>query len=1164
MDTLTCLKFIDAIIEFLEPLTRAVDNHEQADALLQELGYLAPADVNAFDELGGAVEGILNVVEVIDDLVGGANESDILKALVEIFYNLGDLISGINEFKNKIQQNFVGNDFLTQTDILSEISKKLLDYLFVKYLERNYSAVHASLLLFGIIEEEEIENTDNTFKTDYLKRVVHWGKITSFLSDPISSIKDTFISDAQIHFDKLLYLLNELGNAIGLRTEISHPEIDCLDVFNNGNDLTILPDYEDLSTLIFPIYESETTQLIIEVYPIIETGTGKYEGIGLGISLGGEIEIAINNLLKLLLKLSGNLQNSLGFTLDPAGNFEFINNLYSNPQNFLANAQFVLKIILVAGNSDDKLLSLGSEDGSRFEIGKWKLSFGIEKTDYTNLFIETEVSGGKITLVPTEADGFVSRLLPQGGLESNFDLGLGFSSRHGLYFRGSGGLEIKIPTHVKLGPIEFQALTIALKISSGEIPVTAGATIKANLGPLKATVENMGIRATFSFPDNNDGNLGPVDLALGFKPPNGVGLAIDAGVIKGGGYLFFDFDREEYAGALELTAVDFLSLKAIGLITTKMPDGSKGFSLIIIITAEFTVQLGYGFVFLGAGGLLGLNRTMKLQPLAEGVRSGATANIMFPTNIVENAPRIISDIRIFFPVEKDKFLIGPMVKLGWGTPTLISISLGIIIEIRTKNGVGIERIAILGVLKCILPDEEAALIVLQVNFIGAIDFEKKVAFFFASMFESRILFITIEGEMGVLVAWGADANFLVSVGGFHPRFSPPPLPFPVPKRVSLNILNKSWGKIRVEGYFAVTTNTAQFGAKVELYFGLSSCRIEGHVAFDALFQFNPFYFIIEISGKVSLKVFGCGLFSVSLKFTLEGPTPWHAKGYGKIKILFFSFKARFDKTWGSSQNTSLPPIKVLQILKKEFTNLHNWQAIVPDANNLLVSLRKPEVSAAASEITLHPLGCLRISQRAVPLKIKLDKIGSQKPEDANIFEVEVSGDLTKKQDYKESFARAQFQNLKDSKKLSSPAYEKEVGGLELIATGKQFRFGRIAIRHVRYELVTIDTAFKRFKLKFFSWMQVLFGHFLKNNAASLSSLSFHTKQELQPFVDKIDVLPDGYAVAFNKDNKPYTAQSTVFSSQASAEAFMAEEISKKSQMTDALHVIPCSEVNQAA
>ena len=43
---------------------------------------------------------------------------------------------------------------------------------------------------------------------------------------------------------------------------------------------------------------------------------------------------------------------------------------------------------------------------------------------------------------------------------------------------------------------------------------------------------------------------------------------------------------------------------------------------------------------------------------------------MFPHDVVANAPRIISDLRRFFPPEPGTFLIGPMAKLGWGTPTL--------------------------------------------------------------------------------------------------------------------------------------------------------------------------------------------------------------------------------------------------------------------------------------------------------------------------------------------------------------------------------------------------------------------------------------------------------------------------------------------------------------
>ena len=74
--------------------------------------------------------------------------------------------------------------------------------------------------------------------------------------------------------------------------------------------------------------------------------------------------------------------------------------------------------------------------------------------------------------------------------------------------------------------------------------------------------------------------------------------------------------------------------------------------------------------------------------------------------------------------------------------------------------------------------------------------------------------------MGLLVAFGDDANFVLSVGGFHPRFTPPPLPFPSPKRIAVSLLNTPVSRIRVEGYFAVTSNTVQFGARVEVFFGL--------------------------------------------------------------------------------------------------------------------------------------------------------------------------------------------------------------------------------------------------------------------------------------------------------------------------------------------------------
>ena len=103
----------------------------------------------------------------------------------------------------------------------------------------------------------------------------------------------------------------------------------------------------------------------------------------------------------------------------------------------------------------------------------------------------------------------------------------------------------------------------------------------------------------------------------------------------------------------------------------------------------------------------------------EGVRTGAIDSVMFPQDVVANAPRIISDLRAFFPPQQGTFLIGPMAKLGWGTPTLVSL----LARGDHRDPAATSRSS--ACCKVALPTEDAALVVLQVNFIGAIEFDKQ-------------------------------------------------------------------------------------------------------------------------------------------------------------------------------------------------------------------------------------------------------------------------------------------------------------------------------------------------------------------------------------------------------------------------------------------------------
>ncbi|HYQ65050.1 DUF6603 domain-containing protein [Actinophytocola sp.] len=854
------------------------------------------------------------------------------------------------------------------------------------------------------------------------------------------------------------------------------------------------------------------------------------------------------------------------------------------------NARFEGRLaveVTAASRDGEPFVLLGEAGGSRLEARELSATAGVglrwdPATGQAagSAGLGGEVRGLKLVIDASKGDGFLGALLAGARLEAGFDLSFTVDSENGLRLGGSGGIEVQVPVHLELGPLELRTVYLAAGFADGHVPVELSAGFAASLGPIQAVVERMGVLVDLSFPDGG-GNVGPAQLDFTFKPPTGVGLSVDAGIVAGGGFLYFDEARGEYAGALELAFAGFIDVKAIGLITTRMPDGGKGFSLLIVLAAEFGqagIQLGFGFKLLGVGGILGLNRRMDLDALVEGVVTGSIQSVMFPKDVVANAPRIISDLRRFFPPEEGTFLVGPMAKIGWGTPTLVSVSLGLVIEVPPGN------IAILGLLECVLPSEDVALLVLRVSFVGALEVDRSRLWFFAQLFDSRVLTMTIEGGMGLLVAWGDNPDFVLSVGGFHPAFTPPPLPFPVPPRISVDILNSPGRLIRVSGYFAVTSNTVQFGAKAELRLGFSDFGLEGHLGFDALFRFSPFSFVVEISAGVSLKAFGIGLFGIDLNFTLEGPAPWRAHGRGSISLLFFEISADFDISWGEERTTTLPPVAVLELLAAEVRKPEGWQTRLPAGGfNPMVTLRQ---LPPGNDLVLHPLGSLFVQQRAIPLGVRLDRVGAQRPSDGKRFTVtppDGSG-LVRRSVTADRFAMAQFQDMDDAAKLSRPAYEVQDAGLELVAAGGAIASPRVVRRSARYELHIIDneapsevaavraTAVRvvrpRRGPRLYSPPPAVFGQLLAGSSTARSPLSRQEAEQRQPFSAEETVRVPGsrYVVAYLRNNQqafpPATASATTssFRSAATAQDAMADWVHADPGLAGQLHVLRQAEV----
>lgn len=1129
-------QLLSALATTFRPLR---DHIDEGDILLLfgELGIefpdaLAsdPAFANALTTIANAARNLPTLVGSLTASVDASNQGATLQADAGLVTTIRDLIVSFKTVAGAIDAQKGALPGLTPAEVsafATALPKRLLEYLIVRQVE-GLPSLSAGLDLAGVLERVDLQvGSVDPLRPPFTRRSLHLGAIADALKAPGDLLKTKFGWGAA-GFDgrALLQKLERLALENGLPAVYTDVGVPTLDVMF----LEIQP-----KTDIAP------PGLRIRLHSTLKDASGfTAEGDLWSFTFKNEVDLPVGSVLVLrpdgtfdLTPPSGQLQGAVTASLStktPPGSPTFI-------------------LIGAAGKSRLEFQRFTLDAGTTL---LWDPGANSASGDYS---VVAEVKAGQLVIDLAGADGFISEIVPAAKFSAQFDVGMGVS-RNGVFFRGSSALEIQIPVHVNLAAVELQSVTVGVGLTPGGFPVSLGADLKASLGPLTAVVENVGMKATFAFADAHDGNLGPLDLKFGFKPPAGVGLTVDAGLVSGGGYLSFDTAKEEYAGVLELSVAGIVTVKAIGIINTRLPDGSRGFSLLIVVTAEnLAIQLGFGFTLNGLGGILGLNRTMMLDRVAEGVRSGAIQSVMFPKDVIANAPRIISDLRAFFPPQKGVFLVGPMAQIAWGTPPLAKLSLAVVVEIPPAN------IAILGILKVALPDENAALLILQVNFIGALELDKQRAWFFASLFDSRVLFLTIEGEMGLLVAWGADANFVVSVGGFHPAFNPPPLPFPSPRRVAISLLSEPFARIRLDGYFAVTSNTAQFGAHLDLEFGLSAFGVEGHIGFDALFQFSPFLFIVDISASMSVNVFDVGVYSVHIRGQLKGPTPWHIEGEGSISLLFWDLDVPFSHTWGQTTDTTLPPIDVVPIVEAELDKIENWKATLPSTSRLLVSLRP---IAASEGLVLHPLGALRVSQRAVPLDLTLDKVGNQKPRDVDRLSLAVTdAGLAKRGDAFERFATAQFKNLGEAEKLSAPAFERQRAGVELGVAGDQLRTDRAIRRIVRFETNIIDGNFKQFVSRFRPQLHAVFSHFFEGNAVAKSALSARTQAQQQPVDHRVTVQEATYVVASTKDNTA-AAGATTFTSHAQATDDLRAQLAKDPKQAGALHVIPSTEVRTAA
>lgn len=746
------------------------------------------------------------------------------------------------------------------------------------------------------------------------------------------------------------------------------------------------------------------------------------------------------------LVLSGSFGGGLTVTLLPPAQLQVV------PPTGTISGGVHLELLGQAPTAGQPFVIFGATGSSRLQATKVDLLIGGDVTWSGSaaggeVDFSLTVSGGQAIIDTSQGDSFLGSLIGSDGLTLTFAFALGWSSDRGFFLSGGAALETVFAINETVGPFTIETVHLVLVVGATGIGIEVSLDGAGTLGPITASVERLGTTLDVAF---HRGNLGPVDLGIGFHPPTGLGIEVDAGPISGGGFISFDPPSGRYAGVLALSLYG-ISISAIAILDTKLPGGQSGFSFLIIIAVQFDVgiQLGFGFTLSGVGGLCGINRSMLTDAIQSGLRHHTLDAILFPPDPVANAPQIIATLSTIYPPAQGRYVFGPMLEIGWGTPTLVTAEIGVLIEVPSPIVV-----AILGQLAMALPDPDAPIVEFHIDVLGIIDFSQQLFSIDATLHDSRIALFTVSGDMAMRLTWGDQPSFLFSVGGFNPHYQPPPT-FPTLQPITV-ALDADAVKVTFQAYLAVSSNTFQIGAHVEALLDAHAFNVYGWLGFDALIIFSPFSFVVDFTAGLALRSGTSTIMGISVTGTLSGPAPWHIDGDAHVSILFFDISVHVSVTIGDPQSNPLPAVNVWVPLLAAIQAQGNWSGTLPPGAPQVVALVPPE--GASAPVLIDPAGTLTFRQKVVPLDQPITKFGEASPDQQSEFDLGaliIGTTATPYATITDEFARGQFEQLSDADKLSIPSFEPMVAGFTVgdsaIAFGKQYDVD------IQFETLIVDS-----------------------------------------------------------------------------------------------------------
>ena len=490
----------------LEPLEQRLAAG-RVDALFSSLGLRLPSGFTSQAALTAPLAAGVSAATALPPLVvqlTAAIEAEDIGQIVSsgqaLLQKITEVIEAIPQISSGLDSVAAGFGGLTPAQraeinaLAQELPRRLLDMLVVEYIEsRTPAGIPPTLALLGIIDNDVDPGVpDEPLRPPFVRKALHLERVPKLFSDPAAFMREVYgWGDPGFDGLKLLGNLHRfveefLAAPVDLLTPPGFPAI--LEAYLYA--VRVNPETTPPGVVVD--FRFPATQDFERTYPLTAPWALK---VTANARFAPDLEVTITPPLDASLR----------------------------PRQGTVNIDFAAGV--AADSTSDPILLLGRAGGTRLEAKQVSVSAGFAAS-FDGATARGEplglvaVTGGALVVDTSDGDGFIHSLLSGANVNSTFDVKARWRPSTGIVFEGGAGIELVIPMHLNLGPVEIQQLYLRFAFTN-EVPLRleAALALGATIGPLSVSVDRIGAAGNFTFPPDRDGNLGVANLTLDFLPP---------------------------------------------------------------------------------------------------------------------------------------------------------------------------------------------------------------------------------------------------------------------------------------------------------------------------------------------------------------------------------------------------------------------------------------------------------------------------------------------------------------------------------------------------------------------------------------------------------------------------------------------------------------------